>query len=163
MSNETIQFVDYDTPYVFTEKPAAKSSTSVAVTSVCQKCGHKLDGKIGGNGRCLSVQMPQRKSMKTISHTFKDPIQVGSVISIAPDSKAASVSDSAGNTYFYDEQLGEWSAKAIGGGHLSVTVSFEDDVEHEVRFRQWGTHVGDTTEDGPVTWVCIGPALADRD
>lgn len=84
------------------------------------------------------MQMPQGTNMKTISHTFKDPIQAGSVISIAPDSKAASVSDSAGNTYFYDEQLGEWNAKVTGGGHLSVTVSFEDDKDHEVRFRQWG-------------------------
>lgn len=37
-------------PYEFIEKPAAKSSTSVCLATVCPKCGHKFDGKIGGAG-----------------------------------------------------------------------------------------------------------------
>lgn len=35
----------YAEPYHFVEKMMAKSSTSAMVSSVCQKCGHKLDGK----------------------------------------------------------------------------------------------------------------------
>jgi hypothetical protein len=37
-------------PFPFKLKPAAKSSTSVMQAMVCQKCGHKFDGKIGGAG-----------------------------------------------------------------------------------------------------------------
>lgn len=37
-------------PYPFVIRPVAKSSTSVMQATVCQKCGHKFDGKIGGNG-----------------------------------------------------------------------------------------------------------------
>lgn len=36
---------DTETPYVFPNRPAAKSSTSVMQASVCQRCGCKLDGK----------------------------------------------------------------------------------------------------------------------
>jgi hypothetical protein len=51
LSTESLSPVDpYDTPYVFENKPAAKSSSSVMQATVCQKCGHKFDGKIGGNG-----------------------------------------------------------------------------------------------------------------
>jgi len=31
----------------FRDRPAAKSSTSVMQASVCQGCGHKLDGRKG--------------------------------------------------------------------------------------------------------------------
>lgn len=34
-----------ESPYVFKEKPVAKSSTNVLSASVCQICGHPLDGK----------------------------------------------------------------------------------------------------------------------
>lgn len=43
-------------PFPFIEKPAAKSSTMTLVASVCQLCGHKLDGKIGGNGDVCSCR-----------------------------------------------------------------------------------------------------------
>jgi hypothetical protein len=36
-----------DEPYPFNVKPAAKSSSMTMVASVCQLCGHKLDGKTG--------------------------------------------------------------------------------------------------------------------
>lgn len=49
-SNPDCPVHGYDKPYVFVEKPVAKSSTSVMQATVCQKCGHKFDGKIGGNG-----------------------------------------------------------------------------------------------------------------
>ena len=42
---------DYnDEAYVFTERPPAKSSTSVLQVSVCQQCGHKLDGRSAAEG-----------------------------------------------------------------------------------------------------------------
>lgn len=34
-----------DNPYIFPDRPAVKSSTSVLQASVCQSCGCKLDGK----------------------------------------------------------------------------------------------------------------------
>lgn len=34
-----------DDAYKFAEKPAAKSSTSVLNATVCQICGHPMDGK----------------------------------------------------------------------------------------------------------------------
>jgi hypothetical protein len=34
-------------PFPFNVKPAAKSSSMTMVASVCQLCGHKLDGKTG--------------------------------------------------------------------------------------------------------------------
>jgi hypothetical protein len=37
-------------PYVIEEKPAAKSSTSVLNATVCQLCGHKMDGKSAAEG-----------------------------------------------------------------------------------------------------------------
>jgi len=37
-------------PFPFAIKPAAKSSTNVCMATVCPKCGHKFDGKIGGAG-----------------------------------------------------------------------------------------------------------------
>jgi hypothetical protein len=42
--------------YPFTVKPAAKSSTSVCMATVCPKCGHKFDGKIGGAGEPCSCK-----------------------------------------------------------------------------------------------------------
>ena len=35
---------DFGTPYLFEEKPVAKSSSSVMQAGVCQLCGHKMDG-----------------------------------------------------------------------------------------------------------------------
>lgn len=44
LESETCE-VCKDIPYIFPDRPAAKSSTSVMQTSVCQRCGCKLDGK----------------------------------------------------------------------------------------------------------------------
>lgn len=41
---------DDDEMFEFTERPVVKSSTNVLQATICQKCGHKFDGKIGGNG-----------------------------------------------------------------------------------------------------------------
>ena len=45
VKSEDFELCDECTPYEFKERPPAKSSTSVLQASVCQLCGHKLDGK----------------------------------------------------------------------------------------------------------------------
>lgn len=52
-------------PYPFKVKPPAKSSTSVMKASVCQKCGHKLDGAPGSISGSFG---PDGKACKCFCH-----------------------------------------------------------------------------------------------